>query len=425
MSRKKLIISIAFIVASIVGTALFFSWSSAFFAVDYGKDKKITLEIFAAPKYNVVANFTLEIPRLNTSAEVIQARYYDITKRPDPGLAQIVGIDFHLPGNKSGSCHFIVTELEPIKGWASEHYIYNDIVQNSTTSWMIREYFSSFIAVYSVKTPWLNGLSEMTTFRDAYHYEEGISGNVNHYSTDRIPLLISTLSVSLSLTLFGLTLVAFPYTRSRILRYYPWLTLLVVCTSVLTFLFWTPAEFYVSSLGSLSFFLSYFLHFDSTHLLGNLQMGIILLFLLETWFGAGLSRSSRMRLQALTFIFAGNSLFWAIGMRGFGASYVNEVLGTLLMAQLIYFREDLTRTRIRSVIYVVACFLAGYALLSYVINWFVQGYVFNTSLEDANLHIAAFAVGLILVLASFLAQEKPRGHVLHAFRDLRSTLAHL
>jgi hypothetical protein len=108
--------------------------------------------------------------------------------------------------------------------------------------------------------------------------------------------------------------------------------------------------------------------------------------------------------------------FWIVGMRGFGASYVNEVLGTLLIACAIYYRKHLTSTRIRSLIYPIACCFAGYALFKYVIGWFVSGYVYQSSLADADRHIVAFFFGIPIVLLLFLANLEFRKDVLNFFR---------
>lgn len=112
-------------------------------------------------------------------------------------------------------------------------------------------------------------------------------------------------------------------------------------------------------------------------------------------------------------------------MGGFGASYVNQVLGTLLIAHAIYYRRHLTRTKIQSIIYPVACCFAGYALFSYTIDWFVSGYIFHSSLESANLHLTAFALAIVLVLVSFILRDvNARSKVLYYFKKLYELVTH-
>jgi len=230
-----------FFIICVTTAVIFFLYSLSFLSVNYRKEKNISLELCVYPKYDLTVNLTLEIPRVNVSAEIVQTTYYTITKRPHSGLKQIVSVSFHLVCNRSNFLHIVVNELEPIEGWSCEHNIYYDIVHNATNSWIIKEYFSSFVVVYTVKTSWLSGLSEIPIFRDAYHYAEGFKKE-NHYTTERIPFLISTLSVNLSLLVFGLTLIPIPAFRKYAFRYYPWLTISIVCVSVLVFILWTSAR---------------------------------------------------------------------------------------------------------------------------------------------------------------------------------------
>ena len=278
--------------------------------MDNEKGKKICLELFAVPKYSLTVNLTLEIPRVNISTQTVQRRNYNITKRPDPSVKQIVILNFHLICNESKELNVAVNELEPIEGFGTQHFIYNDLTKNGTNNWIVKTYFSQFIMIYTVKTSWLNELSEIVIFRDVYHYVEGFERE-NNYTTERVPLLANTLSVTFSLIVFGFTLVLIPGLRTISLRYYPWLTISIISVSILVFFFWTPAQFHIS-FGFLSVFLSYFPHFSSSHLIGNLKLGAISLFLLESWVGEESGRSAKMKLEILVFIVGSNFIFWLL-----------------------------------------------------------------------------------------------------------------
>jgi hypothetical protein len=392
------------IICIIITLFVFSSLSSSFLSVMQNKDEKLSLEFFATPKYDLTVNFTLEIPRVNITTQTVQNAYYDVAKRSDPGLNQIVSINFHLACNKSKNILVVVNELEPIEGWAAEHYVYYDIVGNATKNFLVKEYFSSFTVIYSVRTSWLNGLSEIAVFRDAYHYDEAFKRE-NQYTTERVPLLVNVLSITLSLIALGIVLALIPDLKTISFRYYPWLTIFIAFASILVFIFWTPIQF-SSLFGSLSIFLSYFPHFDSTHLIGNMKLGIITLFLLESWVGGTLDRSRRVKLEIFAFIVGSDFIFWIIGMGGFGASYVNEVLGSLLIISLVVYRKELVRTKIRLLIFPLLCSLAGYALYSYVIDWFVTGYIFQYEVENAYYHLMAFVLGAISASLFLIYKEK-------------------
>lgn len=405
IKRKNIIYPISCLIATIV----VFHFSSSVLSVDYNQNKTILLQLYVIPKHDLSVNFTLEIPRVNITEPEIQAFYYNITKRPDPSVKQIVSINFHLPCNKTKPLNLLITELEPVEGWSSYHHIYYDLAENATTNRIVKTYFSAFIAVYTVKVKWLGGFSEIPIFRDAYHYGVGTNGE-NHYTTERLSLLITILSVLLSLVVLGIGFSLHPSFRSMSLGFYPWLTIFLVGATVLLFIFWTPAESTVS-LGFFSMFLSYFLHFDSGHLIGNLKNGIITLLLLESWIGTNLKKGTEIRVKVVVAIIVSKILFWTIGMAGFGASFVNEVLGVLLIMYIIAYRTKLTGTRFRLFIFPIFCFFAGYALLRYVIDWAVAGYVYKISIESAELHIRAFLWGILLSLISFLTSAEVRANL--------------
>ncbi len=404
-----------YLLVGLIAASAVFYFSSGFLSVDYNQERTISIQLFVIPKYDLTVNFTIEIPRVNISTSVVQSLYYNITKRPDPGVKQIACINFRLSCNKSKPIYLLINELEPIKGWSPEHLIYYDLAQNYTINRIVKTYFSTFITVYTVTVKWLGGASELPIFRDAYHYQEG--ARENNYTTERVSFIMKILSILLAFITLGIVLSLHPNWRITILRYYPWLTIIIVGASVLVFVLWTPAEFSLVFRSS-SALLSYFPHFDSYHLIGNLKLGIITLLLLESWIGAELGKSLQIRAKILAMIVGSEALFWIIGMSGFGASYVNEVLGALLIIYIVVYRKHLTGTRIRSFAFPILCFFAGYTILSYVLDWFVSGYMFNFEVEKANLHISAFFLGLLLSFGSFITSSRIRS----AARFLRSLI---
>lgn len=391
--------NVVYLISCLIATIVVFQFSSNALSVDHNQKKTISLQVYVIPKYDLNVNFTIEIPRVNITSPEIQTFYYNITKRPDPGVKQIVSINFHLPCNKTKPLNLLITELEPVEGWSSHHQIYSDLTQNATNNWIVKTYFSAFIAVYTVKVKWLGGFSDVPVFRDAYHYGEG-ANRENHYTTERLSVLTTILSILLSLMVLGIGLGLLPSLRGIILRFYPWLTLFLIGACVLTFIIWTPAEFFIS-FGLAAIPLAYFPHFDSRHLIGNLKLGVPAIFLLESWIAAGLSKSKEIRVKIIALIIGSQIFFWFVGMAGFGASYVNEVLCVLLIIYILGYRSKLTNTRFRLLIFPVSCFFVGYVLFSYVIDWAVTGYVLNTSIEKAELHVRALFWGILLSSMSF------------------------
>jgi len=395
----------AYLLLCLSTASVVFHFSSISLSIDYSQEQSISVQIYAISKYDLTVNFTIEIPNLDISTSVVQTPYYTLTKRPASNVKQIVSVNFHLPCNRTRTLCFSINELKSIQGWDPYHRIYYDLAENATNNLIVRRYFSVFVAVYTVKARWLQGVSEIPIFRDSYHYEEGCRKE-NNYTTERLRLLTNLLSVLLALCFFGIVLGIHPNFRP-LLRYYPWLTLFLTGAMVLIFVFWTPAEFFIS-FGLPSILLSYFPHFDSGHLIGNLKSGIIILFLLESVIGWELGRTPLIRGKIVALIIASEILFWAIGMGGWGASYINEVLGLLLIIYIIGYAKRLTETRLRLSIYPFVCFFAGYALFGYIIDWAVGGYVLGSLVELADLHLGALAWGVPLVSISFLATSEVR-----------------
>lgn len=254
------------LICSLIAVA-FLYFSSDFLKLDYAQEQTIEFQIYVIPKFNSV-NFTIEIPRVNISSPMIENTYYTLTKKSDPAVNQIVIINFHLQSNKTEPLHILVNELEPInidgQQWSPFHSIYNELAYNNTYNWQIKTNFSTFIAVYTVKGSWLQGLTEIVGFRDAYHYVEG-NERINHYTTERTPLLMNFLSVVLSLLLFGTIIRIHPSFRN-FSKYYPWLTLIMIGMSIMVFVSWTPAELIINY-GSRPWFISYFSHFANNSLI--------------------------------------------------------------------------------------------------------------------------------------------------------------
>jgi hypothetical protein len=408
--RLRFVVWILFIIIIYIAT------KNLFALVD---EKNISFQVFIVPKYNENVNFTIEIPGLDTSytnARRIQTPHYTITKRYDAGMKQALIISFELSCNNSESLLIRLDDLKPIEGIDPKFSTYNLLVRDVSLNKKIRKHFSTFISIYKVKAPLLWSPSEIPIYQDIYHYKS--PRTITHYTTSEIPFLIKISRLILSFLISGFVFIRV----KKIFVFYPWLTLLIMGISILSFIFLTPAELFIffkrNFLSGLFQFTSYFSHHNFEHLIGNMTLGAITLFLLESPISYQLNKGFEIRMRVLFLIFISKNIFWAIKIGGFGASFVNEVLGVFLIFNIIIFRKILVITKYRLLLYPLICFLAGYSLFSYVIDWLIRGYILKIDVKNALFHFYAFIWGILISMTMFFMNTRTREKILNFIDDV-------
>lgn len=264
---------------------------------------------------------------------------------------------------------------------------------------------------YSAQGHWLFGA--LPLYRDAYLYGPGFDSPV-HFSTTGTILLVYSLLAGSALPASAVILAwIIPQWRRELLGYFPWVTFTLSFIMVWGFIFIGNPSDYERAFGIIPDIFSTVPHFTIGHLGGNLTRGVLISgVLLESWVGYAEQRLFLPRVQlvaSMILMDVGSGLVSLLGsvlaigflqIGGFGASYTAEVWATLLLIIVLTRQQVLQRTNLLYRFYPLLAGISGFALLNYVYEWFLAGYVFGSGGETlilATNHIVAFLLGLLII----------------------------
>lgn len=353
------------------------------------------------PKANSNANFSFLLPGVSLTLQATNSSSYTMTSVPQGTRIQI-----HL--------HFTTTDpiLTTIKTLTTNKTsnLYPSVFQGIPTNTIKTQNLTVYIE-YTAIGQWPFGT--LPLYRDTYLYEPGFDTAIN-FSTTQTILLIESLSAGSALAISALVVAALlPGWRREILTYFPWITFTLSFIMIWGLVFiGTPID-YERTLGVLPEIFSTIPHFSTGHLLGNLTRGFIIAgILIETWIGYAERSIFSRRIQLLismVLMDTGSSLLSIIGstisigflqIGGFGASYTVEVWSTLALVIVLTRQKALQRTNLLFRLYPLLAALSGFALLNYVYEWFLAGFVLGggpNTVALATNHIIAFFLGLGII----------------------------
>ncbi len=411
-TRNKLLL--LFTVATLLSGA--FLTATWLLASTSNRNPDLTLYLEVTPSASHTdSNFSFLIPGVIPTTQTTSALGYNLTR---VALGTIVNIDLHF--NSTEAYRASISPLAA-NGTANPYpKIFSQIPTSAIQSQNLTVYIE-----YSASGQWLFG--RLPLYRDAYLYAPGFDTPIEFSTTDTIVLLYALgAASSLPFTTFILAELI-PEWRRTLLAYFPWITFTLSFIMIWGFVFiGTPTD-YERTLGVIPDIFATIPHFSTGHLLGNLTRGFIIAgVLLESWVGFAeqtlLKRRFHLIAAMILMDLSSNYLLSFLGsafnlqflqIGGFGASYTVEVWATLLMVVVFTKQEALERTDFLRKIYPLLAGIAGFALLNYVYEWFLAGFVLGGGPAEAALatnHIIAFLLGLTII-GLFYGLERLSGHV--------------
>lgn len=353
------------------------------------------------PKSNTNANFSFILTGINPTSRTANSSSYTLTSTPQGTLVQI-----HLHFPTINAISTTINALTSNKTSTPYPSIYQEIPTNAIQAQNISVYIE-----YTAQGQWPFGT--LPLYRDAYLYEPGFDSPV-HFSTTETVVLVYFLSAGSALPISAVIIaLVVPEWRRKFLAYFPWVTFTLSFVMIWGLIFIGSPTDYERTLGVIPDVFSTIPHFSTDHLLGNLTRGFIIAgVLIESWIGFAEQSIYSRRLQLLVSMFlmdTGSSLVSYIGstlsigflqIGGFGASYTVEVWATLLMIIVLTRQQTLQRTNLLFKLYPLLAALSGFALLNYVYEWFLAGFVLGggpSTVALATNHIIAFFLGLIII----------------------------
>ncbi len=354
-----------------------------------------------APKSNSNANFSFILRGLIPTPQATNSSSYTLTTTPQGTRIQI-----HLHFTTTDPVPTTINTLTTNKNSSPYPSVFPEIPTTTIKSQNLTVYIE-----YTASSRWFFGT--LPLYRDAYLYEPGFDSPISFSTTGTI-LLVESLAGGTALPISAI-IVAFiiPAWRRELLTYFPWITFTLSFMMIWGLVFiGTPID-YEHALGVLPDIFSTIPHFSTDHLLGNLTRGFIIAgVLIETWIGYAEQSIFSRRIQLFASMFlidTGSSLVSSVGstlsigflqIGGFGASYTVEVWSTLAMIIVLTRQRILQRTNLLFRLYPILAALAGFALLNYVYEWFLAGFVFGGSAGTVALaanHLIAFLIGLLII----------------------------
>lgn len=400
LDSTKTRVAFAALVASLIAAAFIVSAWSLTANTAQNPQPRLYFEITPSQS-NQDASFSFLLEDITLGSQPASTTSYTLSANPNGTLVQI-----HIRFNNASTFRASLNDLTA-KSPASA---YPAIFKEIPTSTIQRQNLTVYIE-YSAQSSWLFG--SFPLYRDAYLYGPGYDSAVS-FSATETPQLFLSLAGGTSIPVSAV-IVAFTISdwRRRLLGYFPWLTFALSFIMLWGFIFIGTPTAYEHTLGILPDIFSSIPHFSTDHLLGNLTRGFILAgILLETWVGYAEQSLYKRRFQLLAAMFlmdSSSTLISLLGtsfslsvleIGGFGASYTVEVWASLLMIAVISEQRILGRTQFLSQAYPFLAGLAGFALLNYVYEWFLAGFVIGGSAETVALatnHIIAFLLGLLII----------------------------
>lgn len=362
------------------------------------------LSLFAEitpPKANTDANFSFLLTGLVPTSPSTAPQYYTMIATPQGTRVQI-----HLHFTTTDPISTTINSLTTNKTSSPYPSVFPEIPTNTIQTQNLTVYIE-----YTAQGRWPFGT--LPLYKDAFLYEPGFDSPIN-FSTTQTILLIESLSAGIALPISAIIVsILMPTWRRELLTYFPWITVTLSLIMIWGLVFiGTPID-YERSFGILPDIFSTIPHFSTDHLLGNLTRGFIIAgVLVETWIGYAERSILGRRLQLLLSMFlmdTGSSLLSILGsafsigflqIGGFGASYTVEVWSTLALIIVLTRQKVLQRTSLLFRLYPLLAALTGFALLNYVYEWFLAGFVLGggaSTVALATNHIVAFVLGLGII----------------------------
>jgi hypothetical protein len=396
--RNKLFVA-AVVAAVITSTFTVVTW---FVTTNSTTSPELSLYIeITPPKANTNANFSFLLTGLVPTTTSTSSPNYSLTT-----TSQGTRILIHVHFTSTDSISTTIDSLTTNRTSNPYPSLFKEIPTNTIQSQNLTVYIE-----YTAQGRWPFGT--LPLYRDAYLNEPGFDSPIN-FSTTQTILLVESLSAGIALTISAIIVaIVIPTWRRELLSYFPWITFTLSFIMIWGLVFiGTPID-YERTLGILPDIFSTIPHFSTDHLLGNLTRGFIIAgVLIETWIGYAEQSIFSRRLQLLISMFlmdTGSSLLSVIGstlsigvlqIGGFGASYTVEVWSTLALIIVLTQQKVLQRTSLLFRFYPLLAALSGFALLNYVYEWFLAGFVLGGSastVELATNHIIAFFLGLGII----------------------------
>ncbi len=396
--RNKLLVTA--IVASVIISA--FVIVTSFLIANSTVNPQLSLYAeITPPKANTNANFSFLLAGLVPTSPSSSPLEYTLT-----ATSQGTRVQFHTHFATTDPITTTINSLTTNKTSNPYPTVFQEIPTNTIKSQNLTVYIE-----YTAQGRWAFGT--LPLYRDAYLYEPGFDVAIN-FSTTQTTLLVESLSAGSALAVSAIIVsMLIPSWRRELLTYFPWITFTLSFIMIWGLVFiGTPID-YERMFGILPDVVSTIPHFSTDHLLGNLTRGFIIAgVLIETWIGYAEQSVFIRRIQLLVSMFlmdTGSSLISIIGstlsigflqIGGFGASYTVEVWSTLTMIIVLTRQKVLQRTSLLFRFYPLLAALAGFALLNYVYEWFLAGFVLGggaTTVALATNHIIAFFLGLGII----------------------------
>ncbi len=396
--RNRLLLT-GLIAGLIVGGFIFTTW-----LLTATSTRNPELSLYAQvtpPKSNTDTNFTFLLKGITPTNRAANSSSYTLTTTP-----QGTRIRIHIHFNSTDTRSVTINQLTTNKTSSPYPQVFNQIPTSTIKAQNLTVYIE-----YTAAGQWPFGT--LPLYRDAYLFGPDFDSPVGFSTTETITLLyFLTAGSALPIAALVLALVI-PEWRRALLAYFPWITFTLSFIMIWGLIFiGTPSD-YQRSLGILPDIFSTIPHFSTDHLLGNLTRGFIISgVLLESWVGFAEQTVINRRLQLLASMilmdagstllsFLGSSLsIAALQIGGFGASYTVEVWATLLMIIVLTRQDVLQRTSILHKLYPVFAGISGFALLNYVYEWFLAGFILGggaATVALATNHIIAFFLGLPII----------------------------
>ncbi len=396
--RNKLLVT-AVVAAVIISAFVLVTW---FVTANSTANPQLSLYAgITPPKANTDANFSFLLTGLVPTTPSPSSQYYTLTATPQGTRVQI-----HLHFTTTDPISITINSLTTNKTSNPYPSVFPEIPTKTIQAQNLTVYIE-----YTAQGQWPFGT--LPLYRDAYLYEQGFDSPIN-FSTTQTILLIEALSAGIALPISAIIVaIIIPTWRRELLTYFPWITFALSFIMIWGLVFiGTPID-YERTFGILPDIFSTIPHFSTDHLLGNLTRGFIIAgVLIETWIGYAEQSIFSRRLQLLISMFlmdTGSSLLSIIGstfslsllqIGGFGASYTVEVWSTLALIIVLTRQRVLQRTSLLFRLYPLLAALTGFALLNYVYEWFLAGFVLGGGASTVSLatnHIIAFLLGLGIV----------------------------